>query len=159
MNKWVTTRYLLLLGLTGLFVACDADRVYEAYRDFEDGLWNLEEAATFDIGEIHPQPSIPVLAVRYTDDYEYHNLYVRFVQQDSMASVLQDTLVNIALFDAKSGKPLGKGFGNRHTIYDTLLGKEQILPNASRILIRQYMRKEQLAGIESVGIKLVATDN
>ena len=135
--------------------SCDSNRVYEDYRDFKDGIWELDEALSFDMLEIQTQPTLPVISIRYTDSYEFHNIYVRFVQQDSTASILQDTLVNIALFDSKSGKPLGKGFGNRHTVYDTLLGKGRVYPETAKIQVWQYMRKDRLIGIESVGIKLL----
>lgn len=156
MNKTISRKDIALFLVVGwLLFSCDSRRVYEDYRDFEDGAWNLEEAVSFDIIGIQPQSTIPVVAIRYTDRYEFNNLYVRFVQEDSTASILQDTLVNIGLFDPKSGKPMGKGFGNLHTVYDTLLGDGKISPHTAQVTIWQYMRKEQLEGIESVGIKLL----
>lgn len=158
MNKSLLNRFVRLLIIGWVLSSCDANRIYEDYRDFKDGVWDLKEVLSFDILEIQPQSAIPVVSIRYTDTYEFHNLYVRFVQQDSTESILQDTLVNIALFDSKSGKPLGKGFGNRHTVYDTLLGTGKIYPQTARILIWQYMRKDQLVGIESVGVKLLGSN-
>jgi gliding motility-associated lipoprotein GldH len=152
MNKKTATGFF---ALCCLLFSCDANRVYENYTDFEDGSWGLEEAVSFDIRAIQPKSTIPVVSIRYTDTYEFHNLYVRFVQEDSTASVLQDTLVNIALFDSKSGRPKGKGFGNRHTVYDTLLGNGKVFPETTQITIWQYMRKDRLEGIESVGVKLL----
>jgi gliding motility-associated lipoprotein GldH len=153
-SKFSNSVGLLIFGW--LLFACDTNRVYEDYWDLTDGIWDSELVLSFDIREIQAQSTIPVVAIRYTDAYEFHNLYIRFVQQDSASLILQDTLVNVALFDSKSGTPLGKGFGNRHTVYDTLLGKGHIYSETAQVLIWQYMRKEQLEGIESVGIKLLA---
>lgn len=155
MNKNMVVGFFAVWGMGCLLSSCDANRVYENYRDFEDGSWKLEEEVSFNIQEIQPQSTIPVVSIRYSKSYEFHNLYVRFVQKDSMASILQDTLVNIALFDSKTGRPVGKGFGNRHTVYDTLLGKRRIFPETTQITIWQYMRKDRLEGIESVGLKLL----
>ncbi|WP_234364080.1 gliding motility lipoprotein GldH [Lunatibacter salilacus] len=155
MNKDLIVGFLTIVVIGWVISSCNTDRVFEDYRDFEDGSWKLEEKVSFKIREIQPQSTIPVVSIRYTDTYEFHNLYIRFVQEDSTASILQDTLVNIALFDSKTGRPIGKGFGNRHTVYDTLLGKGKIFPETTQITIWQYMRKERLEGIESVGIKLL----
>lgn len=155
MNKNMVFEFFAVWGMGCLLSSCDANRVYENYRDFEDSSWKLEEEVSFNIQEIKSQSTIPVVSIRYTDTYEFHNLYLRFVQEDSTPSVLQDTLVNIAFFDSKTGRPLGKGFGNRHTVYDTLLGSGRIFPETTQITIWQYMRKDRLEGIESVGIKLL----
>ncbi len=155
MNKNLKGGYFTVLFIGWLLSSCDANRVFEKYWDFEDVTWNLDEGVTFNIQEIQHQSTIPVISIRYTDTYEFHNLYLRFVQEDSTASILQDTLVNVALFDPKTGKPLGNGYGNRHTVYDTLLGKGRIFPQTAEIIIWQYMRKDRLEGIESVGIKLL----
>lgn len=155
MSKGIAVGSFTLLIMGWLLSSCDTHRVFEDYRDFEDGFWGLEENVSFNIKAFQPQSTIPVVSIRYTDAYEFHNLYVRFVQEDSTASILQDTLVNIALFDSKTGRPMGKGFGNRHTVYDTLLGKGRIFPETAQVTIWQYMRKDRLEGIESVGIKLL----
>jgi gliding motility-associated lipoprotein GldH len=156
MNKNIAGGFCTLLIVGWLLSSCDANRVYENYRDFKEGTWNQEEGVSFDIQEIQPQSTVPVLSIRYTDNYEFHNLYIRFVQEDSTATILQDTLVNISLFDPKSGKPVGKGFGNRHTVYDTLLRGGKIYPHTAQVTVWQYMRKDRLEGIESVGIKLLS---
>ncbi|HSI78746.1 MAG TPA: gliding motility lipoprotein GldH [Lunatimonas sp.] len=155
MNKGLKVGFFAIVVIGWVLSSCNTNRVYEDYRDFEDGSWELEDTVSFKIQEIQPQSTIPVVSIRYTDAYEFHNLYIRFVQEDSTASILQDTLVNIPLFDSKTGRPIGKGFGNRHTVYDTLLGTGKIFPETTQITIWQYMRKERLEGIESVGIKLL----
>ena len=93
-----------------------------------------------------------ILAIRYDDKYEYNNLYVRFLLRDSVDKVLMDSLLNIHLFDPKTGKPLGQGFGNRRIRYDTLPGG--LIQAKSTFQFIQYMRKDTLAGIESIGLKI-----
>jgi gliding motility-associated lipoprotein GldH len=75
--------------------------------------------------------------------------------KDSLGQPMVDSLLNINLFDVKTGKPLGDGFGNIFTKYDTL-PMEQIYDNQHvKIQFIQYMRKEELEGIEAVGLKII----
>jgi hypothetical protein len=59
----------------------------------------------------------------------------------------------VPLFDSKSGKPKGNGFGNSFTFYDTL--PFPISANTSELIYLQYMRQENLPGIEAVGLKIL----
>jgi hypothetical protein len=67
--------------------------------------------------------------------------------------VLNDTVWNVPIFDTQSGKPLGKGFGNTYTIYDTL--PFSLPSKAKEVLLLQYMRQAELEGIEAIGIKIL----
>ena len=59
----------------------------------------------------------------------------------------------MVLFDPKSGEPLGEGFGNSYTRYDTLpfLFDQQ----TKSVTLLQYMRQDLLPGVEAVGIKIL----
>lgn len=142
--------FLLVLGIA----SCNTDRVFEEYQGMPELHWNVEDTVGFEIEAIDANTSLPLLGLRYNDTYEFHNLYVRYLLTDSVGKVVADSLVNIHLFDAKSGKPLGSGFGNVYTKFDTLpnLGIPQGQKHQYRFI--QYMRTEELKGIEAVGLKI-----
>jgi gliding motility-associated lipoprotein GldH len=143
-------RYLGILFPIFLLVGCSGDRLFEKYQGLDSGSWNVTDTVAFDIANISV-PSNTIIGIKYNNDYEYRNLYVRYVLKDSLEKVVESKLLDIPLFDSKSGKPLGKGYGNTFTRYDTLpLGS----PYRSIHLI-QYMRVEDLLGIETVGVKVV----
>ncbi|MCC5939104.1 MAG: gliding motility lipoprotein GldH [Lunatimonas sp.] len=149
----------LFLLVTGGLVGCDSDRLYESYHDFPNPNWHLEDSVTFQLDRLPESPFHQVVSVRFTDRYEFHNLYLKMVIKDSTEQLIKDTLVNINLFDSKSGKPLGKGFGNRFTKYDTLTSADPALTNARKVQFIQYMRQESIEGIESIGLKLIRIPN
>ncbi|EON76942.1 hypothetical protein ADIS_2603 [Lunatimonas lonarensis] len=146
----------ILLAQVVIF-GCDSNRLFEAYHDFESPQWHVEDSVSFEISGQTNTPFRNVLAIRYTDRYEYHNLFVKMVVRDSTDQVLKDTLLHINLFDPKTGKPLGKGYGNRFTKYDTLPGGIPELSKIKKIQFQQYMRKDYIEGIESLGLKLIQT--
>jgi len=72
---------------------------------------------------------------------------------DSLNNVIENKLINVPLFDSKSGKPLGKGFGNTYTRYDTIPFLLNI--ETKKVTFLQYMRQNQLEGIEAIGLKIL----
>lgn len=144
---------LLLLWFLSTSFACNQDRLYESFQDIRSQRWIVTDTLSFTVDSL--ETTAPVTAsvgIRYNDNYEYHNLYLRYLLKDSLKTVLIDSLLHVGLFDSKTGVPLGKGFGNRRTVYDTLPGNQ--IPFGSSIHLIQYMRKDSLRGIESVGIKI-----
>tara|TARA_R110002124_G_scaffold285907_4_gene465294 strand:+ start:17636 stop:18109 length:474 start_codon:yes stop_codon:yes gene_type:complete len=143
----------LVIVLFWVITACNNGRVYESFQDLETLKWVVSDTISFDIDSLDVNPKMSsILAIRYDDKYEYNNLYVRFLLRDSVDKVLMDSLLNIHLFDPKTGKPLGQGFGNRRIRYDTLPGG--LIQAKSTFQFIQYMRKDTLAGIESIGLKI-----
>jgi gliding motility-associated lipoprotein GldH len=142
--------FLLILGMA----SCNPDRIFEEYHGMPELRWNLADTVSFEIEVTAPNAARPLIGLRYNDTYEFHNLYVRYLLTDSLGKVLGDSLINLHLFDPKSGKPLGTGFGNVYTKYDTLpdLGIPQGQKQQFRFI--QYMRTEELKGIEAVGLKI-----
>lgn len=155
MEKSNILKPYILFVLTGILLSCNPDRVFEDYQGMETLQWAMSDTVTFDLNPVKSDSVLSTIGIRYNDQYEYHNLYVKFLKTDSLGVILQDSLINIDLFDAKTGEPLGEGFGNVFTKYDTLpfgnLDENRFL----RIHFLQYMRKEQIEGIEAVGLKIV----
>ncbi len=150
MNKyrWFDLLWILLLGQ----FSCDQNRVFEEYKGMETESWQIQDSVSFTFS--HDLPHGPViLGIKYNRDYEYHNLYVRYLLKDSLDGIVENQLLDVPLFDSKSGKPLGDGYGSTYTKYDTLPLKTD--ENYASISLIQYMRTDELRGIEAVGIKRI----
>ena len=153
--KSKSTMALLLLWMLSLAItACNKGRVYESFQDLKALNWVVSDTVSFAVDSIDLGLDLnAIIGIRYNDKYEYNNLYLRYILRDSVERIVTDSLLNIHLFDPRTGQPLGQGFGNRRIKYDTLPGN-LVIPDATFQFI-QYMRKDSLAGIESVGLKIV----
>ena len=149
------SKYLCLglISFTLLLSSCGGDRLFEEFQSIEGDSWQVTDTLSFEIGSLDTDKKTDLIAVRYSDSYPFSNLYVRLLMEDTSMRILTNKLINIPLFDSKSGKPLGKGFGNTYTKYDTLpltLSEETV-----RVKLVQYMRKEEVKGIEALGLKIL----
>lgn len=143
--------FLSALILLSLF-SCDGQRTFEKYEGFETQSWQIQDTVTFDMDI--PVPAGPsILAVKYNEEYEFRNLYLRYWTLDSLGNQIETQLVNIPLFENTSGKPLGKGFGSTFTRYDTLPLTSDKAYHSIQFL--QYMRVADLKGVEAIGLKRV----
>jgi gliding motility-associated lipoprotein GldH len=145
---------LLICIVSWAITACNNGRVYESFQDLKAQNWVVSDTVSFPVDSLDLSLGLSsVIGIRYSDKYEYNNLYLRYILRDSVKKIVTDSLLNIHFFDPKTGQPLGQGFGNRRIKYDTLPGDLNI-PDATFQFI-QYMRKDTLAGIESVGLKII----
>lgn len=156
MGRTKLLRYCFLLSWICLIQGCDPDRVFEEYTGMESLQWDLNDTVTFQLNPVQTEPVVATVGIRYNDSFDFHNLYVRYLIRDSTGKSLEDSLINMALFDSKTGRPLGKGFGNVYTKYDTLSLTRLQENQALQVQFIQYMRREQLGGIEAVGLKVYA---
>ncbi|WP_373496588.1 gliding motility lipoprotein GldH [Aquiflexum sp.] len=143
---------VILLLLCVLMLGCDKSRLFEKYQGMETGSWNIADTVSFDLPKISDSHKT-IVGIKYNDDYEFRNLYLTYLLKDSLGQIIETQLLEIPLFDNKSGKPLGSGFGITFTKYDTL----PLLTNNSysKIQLLQYMRMDEIVGIEAVGVKIV----
>lgn len=144
--------FIVLIMALITFTGCDSDRVYEEYQGMDKLTWSLQDTITFKME--NPIPKGPsIIAIRYNDDFPYRNLYLRYTILDSLGQNIESQLINIPLFESTSGKPLGRGFGNTFTKYDTLPFTKDDAYHEIQFL--QYMRLEDLKGVEAVGLKRI----
>ncbi len=141
-----------MLSLT-LACSCSGDRVFEEFYSFDSRSWSEKDTATFDLKEIAAKNGKKLIAVRYSEAYPFSNCYIRVVCRDTAGIILDNKLINVPLFDSKSGQPTGKGFGNTFTLYDTL--PFEVPEHTREICLVQYMRQERLPGLEAVGLKIL----
>jgi gliding motility-associated lipoprotein GldH len=94
------------------------------------------------------------LNVRNTMDYPYRNLYIKYQLEDS-TSLMEDKLLNLKLFEAKTGKPYGD---HQSDIYShQLILQDSVYFHKKgnyKIELKQYMREKELVGIVSAGIRI-----
>jgi gliding motility-associated lipoprotein GldH len=153
-TKEMTKLYqTVLLGIVMLLFSCGKDRVFEEYHSFEGTNWEESDSVKFDLSSLDSLKGKALLGVRYTENYPFSNCYIKVIYRDSNKMVLADSLWNVPIFDKQTGKPIGDGFGNTFTTYDTLSFP---FPASTReVIFLQYMRQPQLEGIEAVGFKVV----
>lgn len=145
--------FFWFLFILGGLVACSSNREFEVYQGMDELSWNIQDTIAFNMESPLPEgPSI--LAVKYNNNYPYRNLYVRYILTDSLGEVMESELINIALFESTSGRPLGKGYGGTFTKYDTLAFQNP--EPYQKIEFLQYMRLEDVEGIEAIGLKRIS---
>lgn len=151
MSKW---KYFLLALTIALIVSCaDDGRIYEDYKRLPTSDWGITDSLQFDLSQVKLPASAHLIAVRYNDEYAFSNCYIRVISRDSLDNIVDNKLVNIHLFDPKTGEPFGEGFGSTHTRYDTL--PFSFSPMTSSVTLLQYMRQKKLPGVEAVGLKIL----
>ena len=143
----------MLVALLLISTSCSEARMYEQFYSFEDISWSEQDSALFDLRELSSLEGKSLIAVKYTEDYSYSNCYIRVVARDSSKKILQNKLLNVPIFDSKSGHPLGEGFGNSFTKYDTL--PFDLSEGTKEVVLVQYMRQPELNGIQAVGFKMI----
>ncbi|MBD8490334.1 gliding motility lipoprotein GldH [Echinicola sp. CAU 1574] len=148
------SRLVTLALILTSFSACNNSRVYEEYQGMQKMSWAVTDTVTFEVDSHKERKVLSTFRVKYNDSYDYQNLYVRYILKDSLNNTLDNELLNLNLFDPKTGKPLGEGFGNAFTQIDTLPLKNLSTNSKIKVQLIQYMRSNELKGIESVGIKL-----
>ncbi|WBL43755.1 gliding motility lipoprotein GldH [Algoriphagus halophytocola] len=149
MSKRLLLGVALLVGIT----SCTDERIYEDFQTIPSQNWGIQDSLTFDLGETKLTNSPNLIAVKYNEDYAFTNCYLRIISRDSSQVILENKLVNLILFDPKSGEPLGEGFGSVYTRYDTL--PFQLNPATKTVTLLQYMRQDKLPGVEAVGLKII----
>lgn len=93
--------------------------------------------------------------IRQDNNYPFYNCYFITEIKNSKGIKLKRGLAEAFFYDQKSGKPKGDGLGDmfshRYTIFDKVyLQKGEPI----QIAIRQFMRRDTLQGIISVGYSL-----
>lgn len=143
----------LFFLLVILVFGCSDDRIYEDFQVVPSGNWGIQDTLRFDLGDLDLNGRKSMIAVRFNEGYSFSNCYVRVISYDSAGVILENKLINVPLFDSKSGEPLGKGIGSTYTKYDTL--PFTFKPETKSLTLLQYMRTDQLNGIEAVGLKIL----
>ena len=149
----IKVKNFLFFLLVMLPFGCSDDRIYEDFQAVPAGNWGIQDTLRFDLGDLDLSGRKSMIAVRFNESYPFSNCYVRVISYDSVGVILENKLINVPLFDSKSGEPLGKGIGSTYTKYDTL--PFSFKPETRSLTFLQYMRTDQLIGIEALGVKIL----
>lgn len=151
----VMNKLFVLIALPVLLItsSCSGDRIFEEFHSFNNQTWNEEDSVVFDLSELKQKSGKNLIGIRFSEVFPFSNFYVRVITEDSSGVILDNKLINIPLFDSKSGKPKGNGFGSTFTFYDTL--PFQVSENTRKLVYLQYMRQQNLPGIEAVELKIL----
>lgn len=146
------TLILTFLGLGG----CSSDSVYEENIDLEDKTWVASDSIQFSFRIEEPDKRYNIFYnVRNTITYPYNNLYLSYYLKNSQGDTIDQNLMNIILFEPKTGKPQGKGLG------DIFSHQYRIIPayefpdtGVYSLRLKQSMRMDSLPEILSIGISV-----
>ena len=143
-----------ILFLALILASCSDDRAFEEFKAIGNESWQEQDTISFSLDLSQKETGPQLIGVRFNEAYQFSNLYVRYISRDSSGVILDNKLLNIPLFDSKTGSPLGKGFGDTFTKFDTL--PFQYKDGIATLSIIQYMRKEEIKGVEAIGFKILS---
>lgn len=149
------------LLITLIVSACGSSGFYEENYDLKTDSWAIEEAPefTFYIEDTSKRYNMDVV-IRYSNRYRFQNLYVTRILEDRRGRKLDSTLVNLQMFDEKTGRPLGAGLGDLFTISEPILDSYSFnKPDTFRLRVRQTMRPDTLKEVVSVGLVIKVPEN
>ncbi|OEK06451.1 gliding motility lipoprotein GldH [Roseivirga misakiensis] len=149
-----------LLFVSLLFMmGCDSGRVYEADHDFEELTWNMDSIPDFQFSIEDTAPKDIIFKIRNSLDFPFRNCYMKYTLADTLGNTLKSELINLKLFDEKTGKPFGKG----NSVFqhaETILSDYNFPKPGTYILsVAQYMRTTELAGTYSIGVRVEETSD
>lgn len=156
-------RFLTLLFTILIISGCDPNRITEETRDFEDQHWVYDSPQRFDfyIGETTMDYNL-LLYLRYTNNFPFSNIYLRYTLSDPLKEIkVLEEIKNVDLFDSKNGKPLGKSsIGDIYEIEIPIMASYQFDSTGSYALqVSQFMRRDTLNELVSLGLRLEKADN
>lgn len=138
-----------------LFFACsDSNVVLDETTNFEKSGWVQKQPIRFNLEVADSVSSYSAyVVIRQNNAYPFYNLYFSPSIVDSQGKTIQKGLGEAILYDPKTGKPKGAGFGDiyekKFLIYSALKFPK---PGKYQIQVEQSMRVDTLAGMVSFGL-------
>lgn len=160
MNNLFLRNFLFIVSAVVVFTACDPNRVAERNIDLEESVWHPDSIKRFQFEIKNNEPYNLYLNLRNNRDYPFHNIYIAYTLQDSLGNEVINNTEEYILFEPKTGKPLGQGFGDIQTHQFPILENHTFKQTGNfKLVIQHYMRPEILEGMLSVGFRLENADN
>ncbi|MFY0601178.1 MAG: gliding motility lipoprotein GldH [Cyclobacteriaceae bacterium] len=149
-------RYFLLCFIAVYALSCDQNRVFEENHAIESDFWYVDSVMTFKFEILEAKEPYNLYAnFSHSSDYNFHNLYYKYLLKDSTDREVVSSLVNINFFEPKSGIPFGSGLGDtfdhQHLILENFKFKT---PGEYQLSFQQYMRTDSLPDILYVGARV-----
>lgn len=149
MHKIVGAFFVMLL-----FTGCSTSSE-EVIVNSINGNWDKKKKQQFDFKIDDAQnPKNIILVVRNNDDYPYSNLRLIINFSNAKLQKKETDTLNYILAEP-NGTWIGKGFGDtKETLFQYKLNYKFPENGNYSIGIIQAMRKDQLPGIEDLGVKI-----
>ena len=150
-------KYNLLMALLAMLIfSCDSSRVFEENKDFDQPFWSKSSVPEFTFSIEDPTNAYNILInVRNASDYPFYNLYYEYDLQDSTGRTLKKDMLELILFDAKTGEPFGSGLGDLFDHQNPVLENYQFpYPGKYTIAFTHFMRPDTLPLVLSVGARV-----
>lgn len=150
-NKW--SKYYL--GLFLLF-ACEGNQIYQNTHTLAQQTWPATAVQTFTFQVVDTTQAYDIdLCIKNTQAYPYQNFFIAYALQDQAQQLLQNGLEDYMLFEEKTGKPLGTGYGKIKNNQFVLLKNYYFTePGLYTLNLTQFMRTQNLGGVHAIGIKV-----
>lgn len=138
-----------------LFFACsDSNVVIDDTSSFSESGWIQKQPVRFNVEVADSASSYAAyVVVRQNNAYPFYNLYFSPSILDAKGTTIQKGLAEAILYDPKTGKPKGAGFGDiyekKFLVYPNLKFPK---PGKYQIQVAQSMRVDTLAGMVSFGL-------
>jgi len=149
--SWVITLFVFAFQFS-----CQLESGFEDQTSMGEIGWPEKQTLVYRIPQIQETGFYQLdVSIRQDNNYPFYNCYFITEIKNSKGKKPKKGLAEAFFYDQKSGKPKGDGLGDlfshRYTIFDKvyLQKGEQV-----QIAIRQFMRRDTLQGIISVGYSL-----
>ena len=149
-------RLILFLLVTGIIYGCGSSSFYEQNYDLSKNYWVINDVPefTFYVEDTSKRYNLDIV-IRHSNQYRFQNLYITRILEDKRGRKIDSTLVNLGIFDEKTGRPLGSGLGDIFTISQPVLENFAFSkPDTFRLRVRQTMRPDTLREVVSVGLAI-----
>ncbi|MEM9832955.1 MAG: gliding motility lipoprotein GldH [Bacteroidota bacterium] len=156
-----TLQFFLAYFFSLAFISCDENRLYEENVNFDQKVWLVDSLPVFQFQVDDPsQPYNIYWNVRNTVAYPFRNLYLNYYLEDTSGNIIQEDLYQMDLFEPRTGKPYGSGLGDIFSHQILALPDYQFdTAGVYQIRLQQYMRRDTLPEILSVGVRVEVANN
>ncbi len=136
--------------------SCNSDRIYEENVDLQNKTWLASDSVQFSFRIEEPHKKYDIFYnVRNTVAYPYQNLYIHYYLKNHQGDTLNNDLMNIVLFDPKTGEPFGNGLGDIFSHQYRIIPEFQFPDTGAYSLqLKQFMRRDSLPELLSIGISI-----
>ena len=156
-NKYTLFIYIMVAVVTGLFVGCDSQTVYNHFEHTSMNGWERNDTLTFVTAPLTAGNYDELLALRISGDYPFLSVNLVVEQRAEPAQqVIRDTLVCDLI--GKDGVVKGHGVSSYQYMFPL---KRLHVPDSTtlHLTVRHDMKREMLPGITELGIVIKRADD
>ncbi len=148
--------WVILFLVSILQFSCQMEPGFEENTSLGADGWPEKQKIEYEIAQVHESgPYDLQILIRQDNNYPFYNCFLLAEITDEKGKNIKKGLVEAFFYDQKSGKPKGEGLGDlfshKYTIFENIPLKKG---THLKISLRQFMRRDTLQGIVSVGYAL-----